>query len=217
MQTLAHFLVNNARWLAGGFLLTFFSSFGQTFFISLSNGGIREAYGLSHGEFGGLYMLATLLSAATLPFLGRILDRHRTATVAAATMAMLAVATMVMGFAQSVPMLVLALYLLRLFGQGMMTQTALTATGRWFAANRGRAVSIVTLGHQVGEGLFPFIFVLVADAVGWRGTWFICAAVVLLLALPLIVPMIRSERDPQSEPSPPTQAPSRHCGACQRM
>ncbi|EQD36680.1 hypothetical protein B1A_17814, partial [mine drainage metagenome] len=30
------FLRDNARWIASGFLLTLFSSFGQTFFIGLS-------------------------------------------------------------------------------------------------------------------------------------------------------------------------------------
>ncbi|TJX00880.1 MAG: MFS transporter, partial [Mesorhizobium sp.] len=155
MQSFSAFVVNNVRWLAGAFLLTLVSSFGQTFFIALSNGGIRETFGLNHGEFGGLYMLATLLSAATLPFLGRPLDRYSTVTMAIATMLMLACATIAMGFAGSLPTLLLALYLLRLFGQGMMTQTALTATGRWFAANRGRAVSVVTLGFHVGSALLP--------------------------------------------------------------
>ncbi len=69
------FLRDNARWLAGGFLLTFFSSFGQTFFIALSAGQIRGEFDLSHGEFGTLYMAATLASALTLPRLGRIVDR----------------------------------------------------------------------------------------------------------------------------------------------
>ncbi|WP_353825712.1 MFS transporter [Mesorhizobium sp.] len=155
MQSFSAFVVNNVRWLAGAFLLTLVSSFGQTFFIALSNGDIRETFGLSHGEFGGLYMLATLLSAATLPFLGRSLDRYSTVTMAIATRLMLACATIAMGFAGSLPTLLLALYLLRLFGQGMMTQTALTATGRWFAANRGRAVSVVTLGFHVGGALLP--------------------------------------------------------------
>jgi hypothetical protein len=58
------FLRDNARWLGGGFLLTMFSSFGQAFFIDLSGNGIRETFHLSGGGFGGIYMLATLASAA---------------------------------------------------------------------------------------------------------------------------------------------------------
>lgn len=197
---MGRFIADNARWLAGGFLLTLFSSFGQTFFISLSNPGIREAYGLTHGEFGGLYMLATLGSAFTLPFLGRVIDRYRTTTVASGTIVMLAVATVAMGLSTSLLFLVLSLYLLRLFGQGMMTQTALTATGRWFAANRGRAVSLVTLGQQAGEASFPFLFVLVAGAIGWRQSWFTGTAALLFVALPAVALLLRRDRVPLNDP-----------------
>jgi MFS family permease len=99
--------------------------------------------------------------------------------------------------------------MLRLFGQGMMSQTALTATGRWFAANRGRAISITTIGFRVGEGCFPFLFVLAAGYFGWRGAWF-AAAVLVLLALPLIVALVRVERDPQSESVSRAQAEMRN-------
>ncbi|MEF2072748.1 MFS transporter [Consotaella aegiceratis] len=209
MPSFLRFLADNFRWLAGGFLLTLFSSFGQTYFISLSSGEIRRAFDLSNGGFGALYMLATLGSALTLPVLGRVMDRYPAAIVAAGTMLMLAVATILMGFAGGAVMLVLALYLLRLFGQGMMTQTALTSTGRWFAANRGRAVSLVTLGQQVGEGIFPFLFVVAAGALGWRGGWFACAALLLVLALPLGVMLLKVERNPAGDVVPTRQRAGR--------
>ena len=65
------FLRTNARWIGGGFVLTFFSSFGQTFFIGLSGEELRAKFDLTDGEFGGIYMIATIGSALTLPFLGR--------------------------------------------------------------------------------------------------------------------------------------------------
>ena len=46
------FLKSNFRWIAGGFLLTYFSSFGQTFFISASISEWQTAFDLSHGEIG---------------------------------------------------------------------------------------------------------------------------------------------------------------------
>ena len=124
------FLRDNARWLAGGFLLTFFSSFGQTFFISLSAGNIREEYGLSHGGFGTLYMVATLGSALTLPYLGQIVDRYSVRKVAMFIVPMLALATVSMALSSHIVQLAVTIYLLRLFGQGMMTHTAFTAMGR---------------------------------------------------------------------------------------
>ncbi|MDY8108132.1 MFS transporter [Fulvimarina sp. 2208YS6-2-32] len=201
------FLARNGRWIAGGFLLCFFSSFGQTFFIALSNADIRDAFDLSHGEFGVLYMAATISSAATLPFLGGLLDRYPVAAVSAGTMAMLAVAALALPLAGSVIALGLALYLLRLFGQGMMTEIALTAVGKWFNANRGRAVSVASLGHHVGTAIFPFLFVFAAGFAGWRGAWMISAGIVALLALPLIVALVRQERDPKGDPLPATIRP----------
>ncbi len=52
MRSYFSFLRENARWLVGGFLLCFFSSFGQTFFISLSGGEIRAEYGLDQWRMG---------------------------------------------------------------------------------------------------------------------------------------------------------------------
>lgn len=150
------FLRDNARWLAGGFLLTFFSSFGQTFFIALSAGQIRGEFDLSHGEFGTLYMAATLASALTLPRLGRIVDRVPVSRVTLLSVPMLALAAAGMAFSASLVMLFLAIYALRLFGQGMMTHIAMTAMGKWYAAQRGRAVSVSGIGVNFGEALFPW-------------------------------------------------------------
>ena len=192
------FLRENARWLAGGFLLTLFSSFGQTFFISLSAADIRADYGLTHGGFGTLYMVATLASALTLPYLGPIVDRFSVRGVALLVIPVLAVAAVSMAFSRHVVHLVVTIYLLRLFGQGMMTHTAFTAMGRWYAAQRGRAVSVVTLGHNAGEALLPLVFVAVAGALGWRGSWLAAAAVLVIVALPAVWVLLAVERVPRS-------------------
>ena len=149
------FLRSNFRWIAGGFTLTYFSSIGQTYFISASVAEWQAAFDLSHGEFGRLYMFATLASAICLPFVGRLVDVVRADHMIALVLPILAVAALLAGYASSIPILVLAIFLLRLFGQGMMTHMALTATGRWFVAARGRAVSLVVLGHQGGEATLP--------------------------------------------------------------
>ena len=193
-----HFLRENLRWVAGGFLLTFFSSFGQTYFISLSAGEIRSEYGLSNGGFGTLYMIATLASAATLPQIGKIVDRISVASTVLLAAPILALACVLMAWSKSLVLLVIAIYLLRLFGQGMFTHIAMTAMGRWFAAQRGRAISLSAIGVNFGEALFPISFVVVAALVGWRGTWLLAAGVLLVVALPVIYSLLKLERTPQS-------------------
>jgi len=197
-----HFLRENARWLAGGFLLTFFSSYGQTFFIALSAGDIRFEYGLSHGEFGGIYMIATLASAATLPFLGPIVDRFSPRTVTLIIVPMLALAALMMAFSRHIVLLFVTIYLLRLFGQGMMTQNAATAIARWFVAQRGRAMSVTVIGVNAGEALFPVIFVLLAGAIGWRNAWTLGALTLVLVALPLIAWLVKVPRAPRASDPP---------------
>ena len=136
------FLRANARWIGAGFLLTFFSTVGQTTFISISAGHIRTEYGLSHGGWGLVYMLGTLASALTLPHLGVIVDRYSVRQVVAFITIMLACAAGMMAVSAHIVLLFLTIYLLRLFGQGMMPHTAYTATARWFSAQRGKALSL---------------------------------------------------------------------------
>lgn len=192
------FLRDNARWISGGFLLTFFSSFGQTFFIGLSGEELRAKFDLTDGEFGGIYMIATIGSALTLPFLGRVLDHMPGWKVARFVIPALAAACVLMAFSPSLVLLVVALYALRLFGQGMMTHTAYTEIGRWFVANRGRATSLIVPGHQTGEALLPIAFTAVAVTLGWQAGWLIGAGLLLLFALPMILSLWRVERAPQS-------------------
>ena len=192
------FVLDNARWIAGGFLLCLFSSFGQTFFISMWSAEIRAEFGLSHGGFGGLYMLATLASAATLPFVGRLIDDTTIVRFALAVMALLALAAFGVALSSGVVWLVLCIYALRLFGQGLMTHTAMTAMGRWFAAGRGRAVSLATIGQQAGEALLPSLFVALAAIMTWRQTWFVAATMIVLVAVPVAL-LLRHEREPQNE------------------
>lgn len=202
MKGILSFLRDNARWIAGGFLLTFFSTTGQTVFISLSAGHVRSEYGLSNGEWGFIYMAGTLGSALTLPHLGPIVDRFPVRRIVLFVVGMLAVAAVSMALSNHVALLVLSVYLLRLFGQGMMTHTAYTATARWFSAQRGRALSVVVLGHNAGDAVFTNLFVFIALAIGWRNAWLVAAAALVLAVLP-IARLVAVDRAPRaSDPAP---------------
>jgi MFS family permease len=195
----ARFMSDNARWLAGGFLLTLFSSFGQTFFVGLSGNDLRATFHLSAGSFGGLYMLANIASALSLPWLGRTLDLMPGWKVVRFTMPGLAGACVLLALAPNVVILTLAFYLIRLFGQGMMTETAYTEIGRWFVANRGRAMALIVPGQQVGVAVLPILVVLIDRvSASWRAAWFASAALVLLVGLPAIITLLKIERVPRS-------------------
>ena len=192
------FLLNNYRWLAGGMLLMLCSSFGQTYFISLFSQQIRADFGLTHGDFGQLYMLATLASAATLLWAGKSLDHFKIATVAGCVFFGLAVFSLSMGLISGIAGLVITLYGLRLFGQGMMTHTAMTAMGKWYVAARGRAVGTAGIGYHLGEGVIPAIIIAALSLFNWRHLW-LAGAIMLLLLVPVIAGLFHTERKPGTQ------------------
>ncbi|MGK5627461.1 MFS transporter [Streptomyces sp. URMC 123] len=192
------FAREDVRPLLGGFLLFFLSSFGQTFFVSLFSEDIRTEYGLSHGTFGGLYMVATLAGALALVLAGHVVDRRSARAVVRVIVPLLALGAAAMALSPHVAVLLAALVLLRFFGQGMMTHTAFTLMGRWFTRQRGRAVAVATLGLNVGEALLPVLAVAVTAAAGWRSAWW-GAAAVLIGAGFLFPALFARERRPRAE------------------
>lgn len=196
MQRFFEFAKSNFRWLLGGLLLTVFSSFGQTFFISQFSGQIRATFDLTDGEFGIIYMAGTLASAATLVLLGKVLDRFSVASVSFGVILALALACLGMSLVSSVAMLLVVIYALRLFGQGMMIHISQTAIGRWYSTDRGRAISITSMGHQIGEAVLPTLVLILIMDFGWRQTWQIFGVVLVVIALPSIVLLMRVEHKP---------------------
>ena len=188
------FLVANLRWLAAGFLLTFGSAFGQTWFISLSAPFIKREYGLSDGSWGGLYTLATLSSAGLMFWRGSAADRVPLARLAAGTAVMFALAATGMALGHSLGVLLLSLFLLRFCGQGMFGHLAMTAMGRWFIARRGQAIAVANLGYPASEILLAATTIVVIGSVGWRAAWLIAAGVILVGILPPVSVLLTSTR-----------------------
>ncbi|WP_284260862.1 MFS transporter [Roseicyclus amphidinii] len=191
------FLAENRRWLATGLLLAFGSSFGQTWFISLFAGEIRAEYGLSDGDWGLIYTVATLSSAALLLGRGGWADTVPLSRLAPMIAGAFAGAALLMALGQSLWTLGIAVFLLRFCGQGMFSHIKMTAMARWFVATRGRAMALTNLGYPLGEVLLPLPAVLLLAALGWRASWGVVAAVLLLVVLPLLVWLLAQDRAPQ--------------------
>jgi len=196
MQTLT-FIRENARWLSAGILLTFLSSFGQTFFISIFAGEIREGFRLSHGEWGGLYSLGTGVSAIAMVWAGGLTDIFRVRAVGAVILALLAVACIAMALNPVWWLLPVVIFALRFTGQGMSSHIATVAMARWFIATRGRALSVSKLGFSLGESVLPVLFVALMLVMDWHLLWLIAAGIALFSA-PVLLLLLRQERTPQS-------------------
>ncbi|WP_428927287.1 MFS transporter [Marinibacterium sp. SX1] len=196
-MTLGDFLRRNARWLAAGALLSFLSSFGQTFFISVFAGEIRATFGLSHGQWGGIYTLGTALAALVMLWAGGLTDIFRVRHLGPVILLGLALACLAMAFNPFAGLLFVVVFALRFFGQGMSSHIALVAMTRWFDATRGRALAVATMGFALGEACLPLSFVALMGVTDWHLLWVLSAAIVLA-AVPLLTRLLREERTPQS-------------------
>ena len=191
------FLRDNSRWLAAGALLTFLSSFGQTFFISIFAGKIMETFSLSHGQWGGIYTLGTSASAVAMLWAGGLTDRFRSRALGGTFLVLLALSCLSMAVSPWAGLLPLVIFGLRFCGQGMISHIAIVSMSRWFVATRGKALSVAGLGFALGEAVLPVSFVSLMLFVDWHYLW-MAAALTSLLAIPVLRLLLRQERTPQS-------------------
>ncbi len=196
------FIGENKALLGFGLLMAFGSSFGQSFFVGLYQAPLREAFDLSASGFGAAFSAVTLVSAAILPWTGRVIDQVSLRTYTAATILILACAALTLAFNTYFVLFVVALFVLRHVGQGLMSHTSSTAMGRYFTANRGKAVTIASTGYSLGEALFPAMALAVIALVGWRLSWAVHGATLILVFLPLALWLVW--REPAHEKSRPT-------------
>ncbi len=191
------FLRENAAFLLAGFIFAFTSSYGQTYFISLFASEIKGDFGLSDGQWGGIYTIGTTVSAIAMVWAGALTDRFRARSLAVWVMIGLALACLAMAMVPNAVVLIGVIFALRVFGQGMMSQLSAVSMARWFEATRGRALSIASMGFSVAQAILPVIFVALLAVVAWRSLW-VLAAVLVVLTIPLQLRLLRLERMPSS-------------------
>lgn len=192
----------HGRAIGLGFALTFLSSFGQTFFISLSGPDIRDAFGLTHGAFGSIYSLATLSSGLLMIWVGSVIDRVDIRLYATTALLGLAAAALSLSLAPNILVLGLSLFALRLFGQGMLSHAGVMSTARLGEGVRGRALGVAALGFPAGEALFPALAITLITAIGWTSTWRTAAlAIFIALGLGWLLGFVLHRKDPDLEGS----------------
>ncbi len=170
--------------LSFGMMLVFFSSFGQTFVLSLYIPGLMETFGLSSSGFSTLYAAATLLSAGTLIYVGKKIDHVPLRNFVIFVISGLFFACLLFAVSWHLVVLFLALYVMRLFGQGLLMHTAMTTLARYFSLARGKALSIAALGFPLGEAIFPVLVAASIISFGWRQTLIISAFLIAGILFP---------------------------------
>ena len=167
-----------------GFIFTFFSSFGQSFFLGLFNTSIRNELSITHGQFGSIYASATLLSGFVLIWFGKKIDDINISKFAFFVILLLSFSSFFFSTISSTLLLFLAIFLMRFSGQGMMSHTATTTVSRYFTKSRGKALSTSWFGLSSAEFILPVLIIYLLSIYDWKTIWKSISLIVLLI-LPL--------------------------------
>jgi MFS family permease len=191
--------------LSFGLIAVYWANFGQSFFISWYGASIQQQLGLSATAYGSAYSGATLVSGLCIMAFGGLIDRIRLQTFVLIVGTGLCMGALLMWQVSSLAMLILALFMLRFFGQGLLSHTSATTMGRYFGRSRGKAMSIANTSVALGEMTLPALTVWLIALVGWQSIWLLIACTVPLVFLPLAFWLLRRAGPPES--TAPTTTP----------
>ena len=167
-----------------GFIFTFFSSFGQSFFLGLFNSSIRDTLSITQGQFGSIYATATLISSFLLIWVGKKIDDINIFKFAFFVTLLLSFSCFFFSKISSVAFLFVAIFLMRFSGQGMMSHTATTTISRYFTKSRGKALSTGWFGLSTAEFILPVLIVYLLTITSWQNIW-ISVSILVLIFLPI--------------------------------
>ena len=176
----------NKKVIFFGFIFTFFSSFGQSFFLGLFNAPIRNELDISHGQFGSIYASATICSSFLLIWVGKKIDDYKLLNYSLFVVLLLSISSMLFSLVNSVVFFAVGIFLMRFSGQGLMSHTSTTAISRFFDKSRGKALSFIWFGLSTAEFILPVFITYLLISYSWRLVWQGIALIIILL-LPIIV------------------------------
>jgi len=154
-----------------GLFLNFFSGYGQTFFISVFVPGFMATFALSEAKFGTYYSALTLVSAFILPKSSEFFESLKWRFSGTLLLAALAVSALLLSNADSLWIMVLAIFGLRHFGQGLSSHVSSVVIVKKVTHLRATALSIASLGFPLSEALLPVLAAFMLTTMSWAQTW----------------------------------------------
>ncbi len=176
----------NKKVIVFGFIFTFFSSFGQSFFLGLFNAPIRNELGITHGQFGNIYATATIFSSLLLIWVGKKIDEYQIIYYSFFVILLLFFSSLFFSFINSIIFLSIGIFLMRFSGQGLMSHTSTTTISRFFEKSRGKALSTIWFGLSSAEFILPVLITYLFVIYSWRSVWQ-GIAIIVIIFLPFVV------------------------------
>ena len=180
------YLSLNKKVIIFGFIFTFFSSCGQSFFLGLFNAPIRNELGITHGQFGNIYATATIFSSLLLIWIGKKIDEYQIIYYSFFVIFLLFFSSLFFSFINSIYFLAAGIFLIRFSGQGLMSHTSTTTISRFFVKSRGKALSTIWFGLSSAEFILPVLITYLFAIYSWRSVWQ-GIAIIIIFFLPFVI------------------------------
>jgi len=199
--------------LAVGTLGVIMTSPGQTYAVSIFIEHFIDDLGLSRSLVSTLYAGGTLTGSLALPFVGREIDRRGTRIMMVLIAGVFGAACIYMGAVRGALMLGIGFVAIRMFGQGSLTLVSQNAINQWWVFRRGAVLGLSGLfASLLGLGAFPIFINWLIPQVGWRLTYGLLGALLLMVMVPLGYLLVRERPELYGlhpDGSPPEERDSR--------
>ena len=193
------FFLSDPKLLIYGFMIIFFGSYGQTFFIALFNDDIKKFYDLSDGQYGLIYALSTTISSILLINFAKLIDYIDLRIYSfLITIGLFITCILIYFLPFNIFFLFLLIFALRFFGQGAMTHAGITTMTRYFGKDRGKAISVGNLGGMIGVMFLPVLVVFLKNQFTFREIW-LFSSISLIIFLPILFFILNNQNERQKK------------------
>ncbi|GAA1181981.1 MFS transporter [Nesterenkonia xinjiangensis] len=209
--------------VTAGSVATVMSAPGQTAAIAVFTDPLIDELDITRNALSTSYMVATLLGACALPFIGRALDRYGIGRVMVAIGLVFGAVLVALSLVTEIIGLTLGFIGVRMVGQGALGLAASTAVAVHITRRRGLAIGIKTAVGSAGIAMAPVLLEWMIRHLGMSTVWLIEGLLVWAVVIPVALyfrrlprPLVEPERSPSSG-SISAVAPQLHWTASQAV
>jgi MFS transporter, OFA family, oxalate/formate antiporter len=167
---------------------------GQTLVISQFNVHLRRDLALGETQLAAAYMVATVLAALPLVYVGAFTDRVGPRRALAFVASLFGVACALFGgLTQGLLTVSVGFFLLRFLGQGSLSLVSAHAVAMWFHRRLGVVTGVQSVLVFTAWAVVPPVVLALIKAAGWRWTYVLMGLVVAALVVPASLLFVRDK------------------------
>ncbi|MGM0432798.1 MAG: MFS transporter [Spirochaetota bacterium] len=164
---------------------------GQTAGFSAFTEPLLGITGFSRTLLSIIYMTGTVISGFILPYMGKLIDSWGSRRMMMLAAGMLGFSLFWLSFIDQIVntltfipttpfylvLLVIGVFSLRFFGQGLLPVISNTMIGKWFDRKRGRAMAFLGIVNSVAFSVTPAFMAALVGALEWNHAWRLLAVI----------------------------------------